>query len=277
MAIKDVVVPVIDRIEDEPALTAVEKLSIFDDAHVAALLVVALPEPMLAVDAGVSARMLAEVIEKARLDGQETEAKLKSRPGSAAELRVIESWAHVAVGATVTHARHADLTVMALSKPESRDGLRREIFEEVLMGSGRAILAIPQAWRAGSAIRRVMIAWDGSREAVRAIAEAEPFLQGADLVVVATVDAKPRAGGVGEAPGADIAAHLARRNVSVEVRNLDGYGREPGEALLSAAIDMNADLIVMGAYRHARLQQAIMGGVTRTLLETSPIPMLLAH
>jgi nucleotide-binding universal stress UspA family protein len=276
MAIKDVVVPVLDRIEDEAALAAIEKLSVFDNAHVAAVLIVALPDPAIAVDPGVSARILAEAIQKARSDAQDTEAKLKART-SAAEVRIAESWAHVAVDAAVTHARHADLTVMALPKPEDWDSLRREVFEGVLMGSGRAVLAIPQTLRTGSTIRRVMIAWDGSREAVRAIAEAEPFLQGADFVVVATVDAKPRTGGVGEAPGADIAAHLARRGVSVEVRNLDGYGREPGRALLSAAVDMNADLIVMGAYRHARLQQAILGGVTRTLLETSPIPMLLAH
>jgi nucleotide-binding universal stress UspA family protein len=276
MAIRDVVVPVLDRIEDEAALAAVEQLSVFDDAHVAALLIIALPDPAFAVDAGVSARMLAEVIEKARLEAQETEAKLKART-SAAEVRIAESWAHVAIDAAVAHARHADLTVMALPRAGDWDSLRREIFEGVLMGSGRAVLAVPQAWRPNSAGRRVMIAWDASREAVRAIAEAEPFLKDAECVVLATVDAKPRALGVGEAPGADIATHLARRDVAVEVRNIDGYGREPGEALLSAAIDMDANLIVMGAYRHARLRQAILGGVTRTLLETSPIPMLLAH
>ena len=145
------------------------------------------------------------------------------------------------------------------------------------MESGRPILAIPTTWTVRDDMKRVMIAWDGGREAARAIGDAAPFLDLADEVVVATIDAQPKARGVGPAPGADIAAHLARRGYSVEVKNFDDLGEETGDALLTAALAAGADLIVMGGYGHARLQQAIFGGVTKTLLEGSDIPLLLSH
>lgn len=278
MAIKDIVVPVLNEAEDEAALAAVETLSLLNGAHAAAVVVSPLPEPIVSAEGGLSAISLGEVIASALADSKEAAERLAARRGPVAfEVRLVEAWMHQAVDAVIAHARHADLAVMALAKPNATSSRRRDIFEGLLLGSGRGVLAAPQSWRPAADLRRVMIAWDGSREAVRAVAEAAPFLAAASHVTVATIDARPSLRGVGSAPGADIATHLARHQCDVELRNLDGMGREPGEAVLSAAIDMDASLIVMGAYHHARLRQALFGGVTRTLVEASPIPLLLAH
>ena len=95
--------------------------------------------------------------------------------------------------------------------------------------------------------------------------------------VVATVDAAPSASGHSEIPGHEIAAHLARHDVNVEVHNVDGLGRSHARALMDEAIAADADLLVLGAYGHSRAREFVLGGVTRELLTGSSIPLLMAH
>jgi nucleotide-binding universal stress UspA family protein len=106
---------------------------------------------------------------------------------------------------------------------------------------------------------------------------AMPLLKKASVVVIATVDAIPSAAGHGEAPGRELAAHLARHGVIAEVRNLDGLGRAPERALCDEVMAVDADALVIGAYGHSRAQEFVFGGVTRELLSMAPGPLLLAH
>jgi nucleotide-binding universal stress UspA family protein len=122
-----------------------------------------------------------------------------------------------------------------------------------------------------------LVGWNASREAARAIHDALPFLVAARQVVVATVDAAPRPGGHGEAPGFDLAAHLARHGVYVELRNVDGLGRTDGRALLDEAEAIAADMIVIGAYGRSRAEEMLFGGVTRELLRDASVPVFLSH
>jgi nucleotide-binding universal stress UspA family protein len=123
----------------------------------------------------------------------------------------------------------------------------------------------------------MLIAWNASVEATHAVAAAMPLLRSASDVAVATVDAKPTRSGHGEAPGHEVAAHLARHGMRVAVRNVDSAGRSESKALLDDALAFDADVIVMGAYGHSRAREFLFGGVTRDLLATSPIPLLMAH
>lgn len=278
MTIRDVLVPFIDAELDEPVLDAVEAMEVFADAHLTALVIAALPAPIAAADASMSAAMIGEVIAQVREEGARTAARLRERAKSPAlEVQAIESWSHAAVDAAIAAARHRDITVMAIAPRNRETGVRNDVFEGVLMESGRGLLALPTGVKPPKAFKRIMIAWDATREAVRATVAAAPFFDRADAIKIVTVDAHPSSRGLDEAPGAEFAAHLARGGRDVEVLNLDGQGRQISEVILSAAVDMDADLIVMGAFHHARLQQAIFGGVTRTLLETTRIPLLLAH
>ena len=121
-----------------------------------------------------------------------------------------------------------------------------------------------------------MIAWDSRAEAARAVHEALGFLQGSEETRIVMVDPQAH-GGSGAEPGADIAAYLARRGLKVTVDRLPSAGHLISDVLTQHAADMQADLIVMGAYGHSRLRERIFGGVTKSMLDKPPLPLFLAR
>ncbi len=125
--------------------------------------------------------------------------------------------------------------------------------------------------------RRVLIAWNGSREACRAVTDAMPFLTAAEHVTVMAVNPMVDERGHGEAPGADLAAFLAHHGVNVEAQADRTPVRDIGEELLSRVADDEADLLVMGAWGHSRAREWVMGGVTRTMLSAMTVPVLMTH
>jgi nucleotide-binding universal stress UspA family protein len=174
--------------------------------------------------------------------------------------------------------RCADLIVAGQDDPEDPESYVGDFFpENLILSSGRPVLLVPNASNARSTGERVLIAWDGSREATRAVHDALPFLRGAKSATVLTIngaheDERARI------PGADIAAVLARHGVRVEVADIEtGPGGAIGEVLLSQAADSGADLLVMGAYGHARWRELVMGGATRTILRSMTVPVLMSH
>ncbi len=275
MAIVDVLAPVFGDAADEAALAATQTLDVFENAHVAVALTAPLPIPV--VTDGLSATfVMSEIADSIRAETRKLRAQLAARRWDRnVEVRTVEGPALLAVQALTMAARHADLAVMSIGA--DRPEIVGDVFEALLMDSARPILVVPRAWRAKPALKRVFVAWNASRVAARALADAMPFLKRADLVIVGTVDAQPSLTGVGALPGADIAAHLARHGCTVEVRNIDGLGEDSGEAMLSAALAAGADLVVMGGYGHPRLQEALFGGATKTMLRKAPMPLLVSH
>ena len=122
-----------------------------------------------------------------------------------------------------------------------------------------------------------MVGWNAGREAARAVADALPLLVRAAAVEVLIIDAERGPAGHGQEPGADIARYLARHGAQVEVRRLSSDGEDLGRLLLSQAAAFGADLLVMGAYGHARLNELIFGGVTRTALRDADLPVLMSR
>lgn len=173
-------------------------------------------------------------------------------------------------------ARYADIAILPRPARGKAD-LARALLEGALFSSGRPVLLAPTEWRPRAVGRRVLVAWKPTREAARALGDAADVLSGAEHVTVVTVDAEPSEAGYGPLPGADIAAHLARRGCSVSLANVDSVGRNDARAILDQALSMDADLIVMGGYGHSRTSELIFGGVTRDMLRSSPVPLLLAH
>jgi nucleotide-binding universal stress UspA family protein len=125
--------------------------------------------------------------------------------------------------------------------------------------------------------RRVLAAWDGSAPAARALGDALPLLRQAGRVSLVVVDPERLGGRVGERPGADMAAHLARHGVKVEVQALPSGGLATADVLLDLAADTGAELLVMGGYGHSRLREFVLGGVTRSILGTMAVPTLMSH
>jgi nucleotide-binding universal stress UspA family protein len=177
------------------------------------------------------------------------------------------------------HARYADLTV--LGQPNADEPFKGAsadaVLVNVLLSSGRPVLAVPYAGQFERVGERVLIAWNASRESTRAVNDALPLLRGAAAVTVLAVNPKHGIEGHGDVPAADIALHLARHGVKAEAAHTIAKDISEGDALLSYAADIGVDLIVTGGYGHSRAREMVFGGVTRTLLQEMTVPMLLSH
>jgi len=149
--------------------------------------------------------------------------------------------------------------------------------EDIVMACGRPMLVIPFAGEFGSAGRRVLIAWDGTREASRALHDALPLIALAEAVWVMTV--RPRdANSDDRGPSLDrVVRHLQRHSIAATTEESIGGDVPTAELLLSRASDMGADLLVAGAYHHSQLREAIIGGVSRDLLDHMTVPILMSH
>jgi len=173
-------------------------------------------------------------------------------------------------------ARYADLVVAA--QPEAEDeGDLRGLADELVFSAGRPVLFVPYAGRFAALGKRVLVAWDAGREAARAVTDGLPLLQRAEAVEVCAFDPERGRRNHGELPGADIGLYLARHGVKVTVARQSGARYDVGSQILSRAADIGADLIVMGAYGHARVRELVLGGVTRTMLEAMTVPVLMSH
>ena len=135
---------------------------------------------------------------------------------------------------------------------------------------------LPPGW-SGEFGARIVVAWDGSLEASRAVAAAMPLIEAAREVRVALVAPRVRGSEHGQEPGADLGAVLSRHNGNVSVDRLPSLDRSVARALLGHASDTEADLLVLGAYGHSRLTEAIFGGVTHDMLREAPLPLVMAH
>lgn len=175
-------------------------------------------------------------------------------------------------GHLVSQARVHDLGI--IDQEQNAAERDRGLIEAALFNSGRPVIIVPPGCETYSA-KRLLIAWDGSATAARAVAEARPFLPGAEVEIVSVTGEKDLSRLV---PGAELAPHLARHGAAVTVRNvaLSGARSVAGE-IRQAATDSGADLIVCGAYRHSRLREWLLGGVTHSLLESTPVPLLMSH
>jgi nucleotide-binding universal stress UspA family protein len=176
-------------------------------------------------------------------------------------------------------ARYADMTVVGQpNDPQRHDHRGRLVVETVLMTSGRPVLAIPFAGSFPAITDHILVAWNGSREATRAVHDALPLLREAGKVTILAVN--PRGSATADDAGLaqnGLATHLARHGVNAETMRTVAKDISDGEALLSYVSDISASMIVAGAYGHSRARELIFGGVTRTLLAEMTVPVLFSH
>jgi nucleotide-binding universal stress UspA family protein len=181
-----------------------------------------------------------------------------------------------ALDAMRVSARYSDLVILGQNDSDNDlSGVSRELVDDLVLSAGRPVLIVPYAGKFRRVGRRVLIAWNAGQEAARAVTDALPLLARAEAVEVTAFE--PQTADHGDIPGADISLFLARHGVKVTAAQQRGEGIDVGSQILSRAADFDADLIVMGAYGHARLRQLVLGGVTRTLLESMTVPVLMSH
>jgi nucleotide-binding universal stress UspA family protein len=176
----------------------------------------------------------------------------------------------------IEEARTADLVIVS----QGRGGLQPmlpDVAERVAIESGRPVLVIPMTWVAGEYGRNVAVAWNGSREATRAVFDSLPLLERAERIRLVTVGAQMSENGGNTIPSAELAATMARHGLDVEVESIAEDEPRTADAILSQIAVDGADLLVMGAYGHSRMRELILGGATRAVLKNMTIPVLMSH
>ncbi len=177
------------------------------------------------------------------------------------------------------NARYADLVVMGQYDSNLADpDVVPDLPETVALRAGRPVMLLPYIGFKGPLMGgHVMVAWNAGREATRAVSDSLPLLQAAKAVTVLAVNPKSGPRGHGEDPGADIAQFLARHGVKVTSSFTVSDDADPGDVILSRIADLGVDLLVMGAYGHSRLRELVIGGVTRKILGSMTVPVLMSH
>lgn len=196
------------------------------------------------------------------------------RSNLSAESRILSASISAAADQLGRIGRRFDLVVVG--QPDRGRGMPEEIIDEgVLFGSGRPVIFVPYIFKGAAKFDRVMVCWDGSRAATRAIADSMPLLKKAKQVeVVMVATGRPKSD---EVPGADLGQHLARHGLTVDVKRITSPDIDVPSTILSYAADSSADMIVMGGYGHSRLREFVLGGVTRGIFESMTVPVLMSH
>jgi nucleotide-binding universal stress UspA family protein len=222
-----------------------------------------------------------EIYRKLREEGEGSVARLKSRlekESVRTEVRLVEIPFPDASQTVAEHAYRTDLTVVSGAlgdKPDS--GVVHVFLASLFLASGGPVVVVPPRHGVSAPIRRIMVAWWPSREATRAVHDAMPLLQKAEVVELVTVRATGSTGDPVEQSVDSIVEHLAQHGVAANLVVRDAGRHATSAILLEHARDSNAELLVAGGYGHSRLRESVLGGVTRELLISATIPVLYSH
>jgi nucleotide-binding universal stress UspA family protein len=199
-------------------------------------------------------------------------AEMAKERGVALDTRIVKCLAGETGRDIMRLARYFDLTILGQGNPDQERS--SEIVESTLFGSGRPILIVPYIFKEPGRLKTAVVGWDGGNTAARALADALPLLARAQNVQIVTV--ADRADETVRRSHLELIRHLARHGMEAEARTLFSVG-DPANTLLSHAADSSADLLVMGGYGHSRMRELILGGVTRDILRSMTVPVLMSH
>ena len=275
--IKDLVVNLAVGTDRDPAARFAISIAATFQAHVAGIAFVYDPAITPTIMDGLSAGWIEAQWDENRAAAQRAVDRFEEfvrREGVCAEHRIIETSLGTAPNRFGRLARHFDVSVVGQTAPDL--ALPEDlVIEAALFESGRPTVVVPYIQTDGIRLGHVLVCWDGSRSAARAVADSLPFLvrsKKVEIVMVAGRDGK-----AGELPGTGLAEHLARHDLNVEIKRLIAADMDFSNVVLSYAADCGADFIVMGGYGHSRLREFILGGATRGMLQSMTVPVLMAH
>lgn len=173
------------------------------------------------------------------------------------------------------HARFSDVAIVGQPGPDSRRYFGESATDHLILSVGHPVLVLPTLAADFSIAKRIMIAWDRSPLATRAVHNSRPFMRHADSVHILAINLKPES--QDENPGSGICEHLARHDIEATPIRISSNTDHLIDVILAKAKEMETDLIIMGAYGHSRLREKILGGNTYHLLNHSPVPLLMSH
>lgn len=277
MPIKDILT-ILDLAKEQQAAKYALEFGRHHDAHVTGLAL--LFEPI--VPAFAAAPMPADYLQAAHEQAVAAAKEAKSSFDEAARLSAVKHESRVAeilsggpLENILVHCRTTDLVVVGQANPDKPEPMRDLLIEAVLFESGVPVLIVPYIGSEAYQPKNVLIGWDGSSTATRAIHAALPVLEHADSVTVLVVS--KQAAAFSEQVGTDLATYLARHNMNVTIDIVVNPQISIADTVLNQISDKNHDLLVKGGYGHSRLREFLFGGATREILQTMTIPVLMAH
>jgi nucleotide-binding universal stress UspA family protein len=285
MKLKDILVHIDASARSVVRLGVAADLAARHGAHLTGLHVIDIPPPDMFYgfpSAFLDLQRAEDIVERMRgtatTEADRLEAAFRDRlhhDGLEGEWRVVEG----AAGEVVAlHGRYADLVVLGQNDPRALTGTRvMDLPATALMACGRPLLMVPFAGTFPVVGQDVLVGWNATAEAARAINDALSILQQAHKVTVLSINPRRGIRGDGDVPAADIALHLARHGIQAEAAHTVATDIPEGDALLSYAADIGADLLVTGMYSHSRMRELVFGGVTRSLLTEMTVPVFMAH
>jgi len=189
---------------------------------------------------------------------------------------LFESFTPLVADAVIEMARPRDLVIAAQPPAEEAPDEEADFADRLVMETGRPVLFVPRSGQRETRFDHIVVGWNDTREATRALHESLPLLKRAKRVEVVWVDPPERRRGVHDLLG-DVVEALQRHEVPAEAKPLESAGRTPGQALLAHAGETGADLLVSGAWGHSRLREYVFGGATQRLLKDMTLPVFMAH
>lgn len=278
MPYKTILVHLSDEKSVEPLLEVACDLARRSEAHLIGLYVIPSFVPPSALEVPYSN----EFIELNRKAQKEIAARIKDKfDATVANQSFVSEWREAdAAGTSVSEviylqARSVDITILQQGGP-AENYSQNDIIERTAFESGRPVLIVPNAGSFPNLGSRVLLAWNGKREATRAVWDALPLLQNAEKVHIVTVNPKTVAYSA-DLPGARLAATLARHGVNCETSQTESAGLSVGDVMLNYAAEHGINLMVMGCYGHSRLREMVFGGATKNILEHMTAPVLMSH
>ena len=281
MALKTIAVSLADIARLDAVMRAAFTLASQHDAHITGIYVVpAMDSFVLPVNYGAAEldSRRRQFFEQLAPQVREKFDNAARRYGVTAEWRQIDGKSDLLADTMLDHAIYADLIVAGqVSNNNERSTVEADFIERLLLGSGRPVLVVPEAGNFERIGSHTVIGWNATREAIRASFDAIPLLTMAKKVDLVWVNAQQEPEIAGDLPGTELAAVLSRHGVDVTAQSLSAPELSPADALLNHVASSGADLLVLGAYGHSRLRELVFGGVTRNILQTMTVPVLMSH
>ena len=274
MALNDLLVHVTDSKFARARIEASVALAMRHDAHLTGIGVRMASNPPVYALAAIPADILAEIEAREKESMGVAKALFESIVGQAGWLER-SSWTDEVGGVVETISRNARLSDLTIIGQQSggMENSNSDLPDDFVLQSGRPVLVIPEFGAPQPIGERIVVAWNGGREAARAVADAMPILVKSKSVTILSIEPRDN----GETPGAGLAQHLARHGVAATAKRSVADNIDASEVLLNFLTDESADLLVMGAYGHSRLREVILGGMTRHLLTHMTIPVFMSH
>jgi nucleotide-binding universal stress UspA family protein len=273
MSVKDMLVFVDDGNRDEAPLQAAVDVALANDARLNGIYVVNDPFSRVGVTIEIPTEVREAMATSVREDEKWAEKHFRDNIGTSGLETEWHSETGDMIDVVTRYARYTDLVVAGQSDPESYPYSGQEVLNRLVLAVGCPVLIIPRTGRFEGIGSRIMIAWDASRSAARAVRDAMPFLEQADDVKVVSVNSVAEGT---KGPATCLCRRLERLGIKTEAQDLVVNGRKC-DILLDAADKEGANLIVMGAYGHSRWHELILGGVTQHMLSHATIPVLMSH